>query len=185
MRIQICILQFIWSIKMRIISVNPNIDDMVEIYIDQISGCVAKYQTRFKINATVVAIYRQYNIQYILGWKPGQTLPTQTHSYRRMFYGFSNGLTTTPNLNAYTDFCAIDDTYEIESITRASVVAQHNKTTITQQILAQQQLPDTLPSIQVAKSVMKESPCRNKTCGKMNDAGAKKCWNCELENPNG
>src|ERR1017187_4131248 len=28
-----------------------------------------------------------------------------------------------------------------------------------------------------------EAPCRNSTCGKMNDVGAKKCWLCECLDP--
>jgi hypothetical protein len=29
----------------------------------------------------------------------------------------------------------------------------------------------------------KEAPCRNVTCGRVNDVGSKKCWHCELDNP--
>lgn len=28
-----------------------------------------------------------------------------------------------------------------------------------------------------------EGPCKNKTCGKMNDVGIGKCWSCECEDP--
>ena len=28
-----------------------------------------------------------------------------------------------------------------------------------------------------------EKPCRNSTCGRMNDIGVRKCWNCECDNP--
>ena len=42
-------------------------------------------------------------------------------------------------------------------------------------------IPDTLRS--AVASTITEKPCKNKTCGKLNDIGSKMCWLCLVENP--
>jgi len=140
------------------------------------------------LRSKVVGIYAfgVGQADWLLAW---DTTSTPSAAYSSVGYTYVgivqlNHSSFSKDVDQYHWYCWVTGNIEIAGIhttTPMKGTAPANLTNIT--------MPATLPQIKVAVKLsgddvmgypaIREAPCPNRTCGKMNDVGVHKCWNCE------
>lgn len=183
---------------------NKDIAKASGVYVSSLHGGAKLFLCSAKIVAKCIISGSTFN--YLLGWKTGEDTPNGTIDFNaasnavpanHVYYTQSN------DIHTYQNFLWLSGDAEIRrivpnnpspaqpynnnvaAIKQAIMNAMHGYTTQRINIASN---PDDLlgyPSFDAAStaSIVKEKPCRNPTCGKMNDIGISKCWYCEVQNP--
>lgn len=149
--------------------------------------------SNFTLRSKVVGIHQHGlgQADWLLAWTSSTTALSAKYAHPTYSYiGSSvvNSSSFSPDVDMYLYYCWVTGNIEIAGVHVQTPMkgAPANLTNITVNgMLA------TLPQIKVAllsgddvignpaTNTIREAPCPNRTCGKMNDVGVHKCWNCE------
>jgi|ERR1700722_6860289 len=144
---------------MRLIDINPKMDDRVTVYINP-TGEVCSLSMSRTTSVTVIGVYNTVGGRpglYLIGWKAGENKPTDARIAKvTSFMGTSPMFKFSQNKFSYSDamWCPVE--YEAIGIMTEPMQQVHTST---------------------------ETRCKNKTCGNKVFTTDVSCWFCETPNP--
>lgn len=174
-------------------TLNPKVGDQVEIYLDKF-GSVSPTKTITAVCGTIIGVYvdpNVFNDRWMIGWKSGQQRPRVVLPVAAVVP------TTAPYIHLASDLSNYDTAlwmlpnWECQASTQQLTNASNAMASAVGAGKANAAPVNVYQDFQFAQEEMKypisqarqEKACRNSTCGRMNDLGVRKCWNCEVDNP--